>query len=407
MEKKSSFNAFRVLLLSVFMAMIGLGIISPIIPNYASDLGATGIYIGLIYSSFSLSRAILQTPVGKLADSFSKKKIIIAGLALYAAVSIAYTYVNSPQTLILVRLFHGVGSSMMMPVAMAYGINLTPSGEEGKYMGYMNTALFTGFGAGPFIGGYIYENYSIRVVFNTMTVMIAISLILTQLFVPDEETLGINKKRTSVPLKKIISNNTLLAVLVYRMVNALGRGTVMSFLPLFAVQMLGLSGTSIGVVLSVGIFLNAFFQTPMGILADRYNRNLLLIGGGIIASAGYIYMVQTSTLAQIFIARIIVSIGGAISLPAVTAIIAEEGREFGTGMTVGVFNTAMSVGQIIGPVFSGFLLDLYGMSSVFYFSGFISFISVIAFWMLSRKRNKPDSGTEKPMRPWFDKFYYV
>jgi DHA1 family multidrug resistance protein-like MFS transporter len=145
----------------------------------------------------------------------------------------------------------------------------------------------------------------------------------------------------------------------------------------------------------------------MGILADRYNRNLLLIGGGIIASAGYIYMVQTSTLAQIFIARIIVSIGGAISLPAVTAIIAEEGREFGTGMTVGVFNTAMSVGQIIGPVFSGFLLDLYGMSSVFYFSGFISFISVIAFWMLSRKRNKPDSGTEKPMRPWFDKFYYV
>ena len=407
MEKKSSFNAFRVLLLSVFMAMIGLGIISPIIPNYASDLGATGIYIGLIYSSFSLSRAILQTPVGKLADSFSKKKIIIAGLALYAAVSIAYTYVNSPQTLILVRLFHGVGSSMMMPVAMAYGINLTPSGEEGKYIGYMNTALFTGFGAGPFIGGYIYENYSIRVVFNTMTVMIAISLILTQLFVPDEETLGINKKRTSVPLKKIISNNTLLAVLVYRMVNALGRGTVMSFLPLFAVQMLGLSGTSIGVVLSVGIFLNAFFQTPMGILADRYNRNLLLIGGGIIASAGYIYMVQTSTLAQIFIARIIVSIGGAISLPAVTAIIAEEGREFGTGMTVGVFNTAMSVGQIIGPVFSGFLLDLYGMSSVFYFSGFISFISVIAFWMLSRKRNKPDSGTEKPMRPWFDKFYYV
>ena len=113
-------NAFRVLMLSVFMAMVGLGIISPIIPNYASDLGASGLYIGLIYSSFSLSRATLQTPVGRLADIYSKKKIIVAGLILYGVVSVVYTYVTSPETLILVRILHGVGSSMMMPVAMAY-----------------------------------------------------------------------------------------------------------------------------------------------------------------------------------------------------------------------------------------------------------------------------------------------
>ena len=367
------------------MAMIGLGIISPILPNYASDLGATGIYIGLIYSSFSLSRAILQTPMGRLADTYSKKKIILAGLTLYAAVSVIYTYVTSPETLILVRILHGVGSSMMMPVAMAYGINLTPKGEEGKYMGYMNTALFSGFGAGPFIGGYIYENYSTRMVFNTMTLLIVISLILTIIFVPDETSLGLTKKRTQVSIKKLLSNRTLSSILVYRAVNALGRGTIMSFLPLFAVQTLGLSSTSIGVVLSVGIFLNAFLQTPMGILADRYNRKILLIGGGLIATVGYIYMVHTGTITQIFIARIIVSIGGALSLPAVTAIIAEEGREFGTGSTVGVFNTAMSIGQIVGPVLSGVLLDMYGMGSVFYFSGFISLISVLAFWVLTKR----------------------
>jgi len=377
-------NAFRVLLLSVFMAMVGLGIISPILPNYASDLGATGIYIGLIYSSFSLSRAILQTPVGRLADTYSKKKIIVAGLVLYAAVSVIYTYVTSPETLILVRILHGIGSSMMMPVAMAYGINLTPKGEEGKYMGYMNTALFSGFGAGPFIGGYIYENYSTRMVFNTMSVLIVISLILTIIFVPDEESLGIGKKRAPAPIRDILANRTLSSILVYRGVNALGRGTIMSFLPLFTVQILGLSSTYIGVILSVGIFLNAFLQTPMGILADRLNRKQLLIAGGLIASVGYIYMVQTSTITEIFIARIIVSIGGALSLPAVTAIIAEEGREFGTGSTVGVFNTAMSIGQIVGPVLSGVLLDFYGMGSVFYFSGLISFSSVLAFWLLSR-----------------------
>jgi MFS family permease len=184
------------------MAMMGLGIISPIIPNYASDLGASGVYIGLIYSSFSLSRAILQTPVGRLADSYSKKKIIIVGLVAYAVISFLYTLVTSPETLIVVRLLHGVGSSMMMPVAMAYAINLTPKGEEGKYMGYLNTALFTGYGAGPFIGGYIFESYSLIRVFQTMLFLVIISLVLTVLFVPDEKDLALSNKRQKVPLKK-------------------------------------------------------------------------------------------------------------------------------------------------------------------------------------------------------------
>jgi len=380
-----SLNAFRVLLLSVFMAMVGLGIISPIMPNYASDLGASGIYIGLIYSSFSLSRAALQTPIGRLADTFSKKKIIVAGLIVYAVISVVYTYVTSPEMLIVVRFFHGVGSSMMMPVAMAYAMNLTPQGEEGKYMGYLNTALFSGFGAGPFIGGYIYENYSTNMVFNTMTVLVLISLVLTIILVPDEESLGMKPRQAPVPIREILANRTLSSILIYRAVNALGRGTIMSFLPLYVVQILGLSSTYIGVILSTGIFLNAFLQTPMGMLADRVNRKALLIGGGLLSAVGYFYLVQTRTITEIFVARMVVSMGSALAMPAVTAIIAKEGRELGSGSTVGVFNTAMSIGQIIGPVFSGFLLDAYGMGSVFYFSGFISVLSVVSLWVMSRE----------------------
>ncbi len=367
------------------MAMVGLGIISPIMPNYASDLGATGIYIGLIYSSFSFSRAILQTPIGRLADTYSKKKIIIAGLIVYAVISLIYPYVPSPEILILVRVFHGVGSSMMMPVAMAYAMNLTPKGQEGKYMGYLNTALFSGFGTGPFIGGYIYENYSTKMVFNTMSALIVISLILTIIFVPDEKTLGMKPRKKPVPLKKILGNKTLSSIMIYRSVNALGRGTIMSFLPLYVVQILGISSTYVGVILSTGIFLTAFLQVPMGSLADRVNKKMLLISGGVIAAIGYFYMVQTQTITQIFVARIIVSIGSALSLPAVMAIITKEGKEMGAGSTVGVFNTAMSIGQIIGPILSGFLLDAYGMGSVFHFSSVISLLSVLSFWVMSRE----------------------
>ncbi|MBA7613569.1 putative MFS-type transporter YfcJ [subsurface metagenome] len=382
--EESSVRAFRILVLSVFVAMMGLGIISPIIPNYASDLGATGVMIGLIYSSFSLSRAILQAPIGRLSDSYSKKKIIIIGLVGYTVTSVLYTFVTSPETLILVRMLHGVGSAMVMPVAMAYAIELTPEGQEGKYMGYLSTALFSGFGAGPLLGGYIYENYSTALVFNAMSVLVSISLVLTILFVPDERTLGARRERPKVSFWKILTHKKLSGVFVYRAVNALGRGTIMGFLPLFAVQTLGISGTAVGIILSVGIFINAFLQTPMGVIADRYDRKRLLIWGGLISSLGYFYMIRIGSTAELFAARLIVSAGSALSLPAVTAIIAEEGKELGAGSTVGVFNTAMSVGQIVGPVFTGFLLDNYGMGTVFNFAGAVGIVSVAAFYLMSR-----------------------
>lgn len=382
--EKTTVNAFRILILCVFMAMVGLGIISPIIPNYASDMGATGVTIGLIYSSFSLSRAVLQTPVGRFADSYSKKRIIIIGLAGYTVTSILYTVVTSPESLIAVRFVHGVGSAMVMPVAMAYAILLTPKGQEGKYMGYMNTALFAGYAAGPLLGGYIYEKYSVNTVFNAMSVLVFSSLILTALFVPEERSLGLRKERPQVSFRKILTNRKLAGVFVYRAVNALGRGTIMGFLPLFAVQTLGISGSVIGFILSMGIFANAVLQTPMGILADRYNRNLLLIFGGIISSIGYFFLIGSRGSIDLFAIRLIISAGGALSLPSITAIIAEEGKELGAGSTVGVFNTAMSVGQIVGPVFTGFLLDIYGMGAVFNFAGAIGVISVGAFYLISR-----------------------
>ncbi|TRO48594.1 MFS transporter, partial [Candidatus Bathyarchaeota archaeon] len=288
--EKTTVNAFRILILCVFMAMMGLGIVSPILPNYASDLGATGVMIGLIYSAFSVSRAALQTPVGRFADSYSKKRIIVIGLAAYTVTSILYTFVSSPESLIAVRFVHGVGSAMVMPVAMAYAILLTPRGQEGRYMGYMNTALFSGFAAGPLLGGYLYENFSIDVVFRAMSALVFLSLVLTVLFVPEEGSLGLQRERPRVSFRRILTNRKLAGIFVYRAVNALGRGTIMGFLPLFAVQTLGISGSVIGLILSMGIFANAVLQTPMGVLADRYDRNLLLIAGGLISSAGYFFV---------------------------------------------------------------------------------------------------------------------
>ncbi len=380
---ESSVAAFWVLLLCVFIAMTGLGIVSPIIPNYAVELGATGLWLGLIYSGFSITRAILQTPVGRLADRRSKKWIICLGLSFYGLVSLLYPHASSPLQLVLIRLIHGVGSAMVIPVAMAYAVELTPSGREGRYMGMMNTAMFAGFGAGPLLGGYIFELLSLHMVFYSMTALIALSLLLTVLLLPSSEGSSHSRIRESVPLRRILSNRRLLGALIYRVINAMGRGSIMGFLAVFAVQSLGISYSLVGVILALGIFANSFLQTPFGVLADRYNRVMLVIIGTTLSSIGYFCLAGAGGALDLTAARLVISLGGALSLPAMTAIVAEEGREMGTGSTMGVLNTGMSLGQIAGSLISGVIMDLYGIRAAFIMGGLLGIATIPIFYILA------------------------
>lgn len=217
-------NAFLILLLCVSISMMGLGVISPIMPMYAESLGATGIWIGLIYSSFSLSKAILMTPIGRMSDVRSKKKIICLGLGIYMIISILYVLAWSPPSIVLIRLAHGAASSMVMPVAMAYVVDLTLEGKEGKYTGMANTALFIGFGAGPLLGGYMTECFSYASTFHLMAALICLGLLLTILFLPEQNKLNLKDRKPRVSLRKILSNKNLQAASVYRFINAVGRG---------------------------------------------------------------------------------------------------------------------------------------------------------------------------------------
>ena len=75
MEKK----IFRVLFISLFATMLGLGIVSPLMPIFAENLGASGIWLGLIFSSFSLARGIFMPIIGRISDKTGRKKFIIVG----------------------------------------------------------------------------------------------------------------------------------------------------------------------------------------------------------------------------------------------------------------------------------------------------------------------------------------
>ncbi|TFG35569.1 MAG: MFS transporter, partial [Desulfobacterales bacterium] len=132
------------LLLSVFIALLGIGIIVPVMPVFAASLGAGGLALGLIIAAFSITRGIFQPIVGSLSDRWGRKGFLVCGLLVYALVGLAIPEATSVINLIVIRAFHGVGSAMIVPVAMACVSDMSPVGQEGRYMGLLHIAIFTG-----------------------------------------------------------------------------------------------------------------------------------------------------------------------------------------------------------------------------------------------------------------------
>jgi len=131
-----------------FVVLLGVGIVVPILPLYAQDLGANAFQIGLIFASFSLSKTIFTPIIGGLSDVTGRKKLIILGLGAYTVVALMYVLAIGPLTLIAVRSIHGVASAFILPVAMSYAGLIAKQGEEGLFMGTFNMALFLGMGTG-------------------------------------------------------------------------------------------------------------------------------------------------------------------------------------------------------------------------------------------------------------------
>ena len=382
-------RALQVLLVCVFTAMLGLGIISPILPLYASDLGATLVQVGLLSSAWSMSRLIFTAPIGRFSDRSSKKKIIAAGLLVYAVVSLLYVLAWDFTSLVSIRFLHGLGSAMSMPIAFAYAAELVPEGEEGRYMGSMNLAMFAGMGLGPLIGGSLTDFFSMSVPFYVMGAFTGLSLVLTMAFLPEDAQRQARVDRPRSSYGEILSNRLLRAAFVYRAVGALGRGCIMSFLSMYMSNSpdtggLGIPISIAGMVLSFGQISAALLQQPFGVLADRYNKIYLTLLGGLLGAFGLALFPLANDAWSVLAARLVFSVGSATGMPALTAIVAIEGRDKGLGTTISVLQIAMSLGMIAGPLLFGILGDAFGLRPIFYFGGLITVAGTIAFYVLQK-----------------------
>jgi len=356
------------ILTAIFVVFVGIGIIVPILPIYAAELGATGFSLGVIVAGFPLSAGMLQPFVGSLSDRHGRKGFLVSGLIIFGLTGYIYTLAGSVAHLVMIRIFHGAGAALVFPIAMAYITDAAAGKNVGRYMGMFNIAIFSGIGAGPMLGGFFLDMLGRNSAFYAMAVLSLVSTALVAAMLPGRDPFSVAgaPERVFAVFRQMIGNQRLKGILLARMSTMIIIVPTFAFLPLLMTRQMAASGSDIGMVIACRTLVNAVLQVPFGKLADRWNQNRLLLAGSAIISIGIFLVPFAVSLVPLLLLFGLIGLGEAVSWPAMGALAAKEGQKYGQGSMMGAFNMAMNAGLFIGAMGVGALVDLLGIAWSFY-----------------------------------------
>ena len=369
---------------SVGVTMVGMGIIWPIMPLYAIQLGAGGTELGIIIAAFNLARSVFNPVVGRLSDRLGRKPFMLAGLFCYALLSVAYIQSASVSGLIAVRFAHGLAAVCVAPVAMAVVAEIAPPRRLGIYMGTLSMALMLGVGAGPLLGGVIKDWLGTEAAFLTMGGLALVTSVGILVFVPSlARQAGETVKPSSPMMQTLRQSRILQTVFSIRFFSAVGQGAVYTFLPLYGVA-IGISSTQVGILLGVNVLLIAFLQRPGGRLADRTRPVALMVGGIVLSGLAVAGMPLVQNFSGALVMNILMGVANGIAVPAALVLAGREGARVGMGSVMGLFDAALSLGFIVSPILLGMVHDAFGIEAIFYVGGGIilggTLLVVMRFW---------------------------
>lgn len=385
MEKR----IFTVLFIAVFATMLGAGIIEPFMAIYAESLGANGFFIGLIFGSFTLSRALFTPLIGRISDFRGRKNLLLLGLAGYTILSFFYAAATTTTSLVIVRFLHGLASAMVLPIAMAYIGDIAPKNEEGKYLGTFTIAFFMGLAFGPIIGGALHDLWHMNAAFYAMGAISFLSLLFLIFMLPE---INAHTKTKPSSIKVILKDKTVQAMFIFRLMNAYGVAALMGFLPLLA-EKINVTVFQIGFVVSANLVVASVFQRYFGILADKSDKVAMAMAGSLMVVIGLALIPLSTNFYTLLLFNMLMGLGSAVAIPPLSAITAQLGRKLGMGSVMGLFNTAFGIGGGVGPIVAGLIMLATGLAFVFISSALIVLAGTIIFYYLMKnEQNRRING---------------
>ena len=360
---------------------------SPVLPLFASHLGADPSGVGFVASVSAFTGIIASIPAGLLSDRLGRRKMLIFSLIVFSTAPFLYLFVNKIWQLAIVRFYHGFATAVFIPVAMALVADLFHH-ERGEKMGWFSTSTLVGRFMAPIAGGSIIgamvfnPGLSYKIVYLVCGAAGILALILTFKLpsAPDKKIEKRDWEETSASFKSVLSNRLILTTAGVEASILFAHGTFETFLPLYSIK-IGLSAYEVGVFLSSQVITLALTKPVMGRFSDRHGRQPQIFWGALIGAI----CIGSFSLFKSFLPLLTLSILFGLSLSIVTsatsAFIADLSRTETHGAAMGILGSIMDIGHTTGPLISGIVALYFGFGKAF--MGAASVLIAAAFVFLA------------------------
>lgn len=375
----------------VFMDLFGFGLVLPLLPFIAETYHATPLVIGLLSGSYSLFQFISGPILGRLSDRYGRKKLLIISQFGSVVGYVLLGLANSLPILFVSRIIDGITGGNIS-IAQAYMADITDKNNRAKGMGLLGAAFGLGFMLGPAIGGYL-SRFGFAVPAYFAAAIGLVTTFMTVYFL--EET--VNTTQTSHSPRTALTWNKLIALL-----KTFPIGTLIITFFLISLGFSGMQGTyalwaqatfnwgpsQVGSIFAYIGILSILVQTQLLPRAiKKYSEtNLLKISLPILA-LGFILLSLSRALPLHLLANFFIVLGNSLAGPTLSALATESIEPTEYGETLGLLQSAGSLGRIAGPAVAGELFYLYGKNTPFQISSIIFLLTGFAL-SVALKRGK-------------------
>ena len=347
-------NSFLVVILPAYIAQAvsGEGI------SVGGMALATPLLVGIVLSLFGFLNSGLQPLTGRLSDRYgTRKKFILAGLALLGAASGLYPFADSYVAILALRGLQGIGAALTIPATVALVSEVGDAASRGGNFGVFNTFRLIGFGFGPFVAGGVQQLYGFTAAFAVAVVSAGAGFLLVTLLV--EDPAEAEAAATDDVSLSIRGENSLLdptfALGVATVVMAMG-------LALFATlegpinERLDQGAFLFGAQFGAAVLANVLFQAPIGAASDRFGRRPFIVWGFVLLVPATAVQGYVDTSVTMLAARSVQGVAVAMVFAPSLALVGDLAGRGQSGSTLAVLTTGFSLGVAIGPLVSGVLV---------------------------------------------------
>jgi MFS family permease len=375
--------AVRVAFLVIFVAMLGFGIVAPILPLYARSFGVSYETASWMISAFAFARLLTDPVAGPLVERFGERIVSMTGVVTVGVSAFLTALAPTFAVAVLLRGAGGVGSSLLFTAVYSYLLKVVPSERMGRTFSLFYGSVSIGVVAGAPLGGVIAHWWGLAAPLIVYSALCFVSGALYLAFLKDPEsapgiepaTAGppredgaprVSMWRTSAAtIRALLRSRPFVLVLILNFtffwVVAGGYDTM---LPLFAREGLGMSTVAVGAVFAIAVFAEMGAVYPAGLAADRFGRKRVLIPGllALAITMTVVGWATTPVMLGILTLFLGLSSGSVVPLPASMMADLVGG---GSGTAVGVFRFFGDLGFVIGPLVGGAAAEAFGFRWAF------------------------------------------